>query len=62
MPSYQIAEAANYADIAPQTVAAWHKSEKEILTEKAGKAALSYLQLIELAVVAAFRKIGVAIT
>lgn len=59
LPSYQIAEAANYADITPQTVAAWHKSEKEILTEKAGKAALSYLQLIELAVVAAFRKMGV---
>jgi len=59
LPSYQIAEAANYAGIAPQTVAAWHKIEKEFLSEKEGKAALSYMQLIEVAVVAAFRKMGV---
>jgi uncharacterized protein (DUF433 family) len=59
LPSYQIAEAANYAGIAPQTVAAWHKIEKEFLSEKEEKAALSYMQLIEVAVVAAFRKMGV---
>ena len=59
LPTYQIAEVANYADIAPQTVAAWHKIENKFLFEKEEKAALSYLQLIEVAVVAAFRKMGV---
>lgn len=59
LPSYQIAEAANYADIAPQTVAAWHKVEKEFLSRKDEKEALSYMQLIEVAVVASFRKMGV---
>jgi uncharacterized protein (DUF433 family)/DNA-binding transcriptional MerR regulator len=59
LPSYQIAEAAKYAGVTPQTVAAWHKLEKQILSERDEKSALSYLQLIEVAVVAAFRKMGV---
>lgn len=59
LPSYQIAEAANYAGVTPQTVAAWHRGENELLTSRDEKAALSYMQLIELAVVAAFRKTGV---
>jgi len=59
LPSYQIAEAAKYAGVTPQTVTAWHRLEKQILSEREDKAALSYLQLIEVAVVAAFRKMGV---
>lgn len=59
LPSYQVAEAAKYAGIAPQTVAAWHKFEQHLLSQRDDKAALSYLQLIEVAVVAAFRKMGV---
>jgi uncharacterized protein (DUF433 family) len=59
LPSYQIAEAAKYAGIAPQTVAAWHKLEHELLSQRDDKASLSYMQLIEVAVVAAFRKMGV---
>lgn len=59
LPSYQIAEAANYAGVSPQTAAAWHRGENELLTSRDEKAALSYMQLIELAVVAAFRKMGV---
>jgi len=59
LPSYQIAEAAKYAGIAPQTVAAWHKIEQQLLSTREEKASLSYMQLIEVAVVAAFRKIGV---
>jgi len=59
LPSYQIVEAAKYAGITPQTVAAWHGLEKQILSEREEKAALSYLQLIEVAVVAAFRKMRV---
>jgi uncharacterized protein (DUF433 family) len=56
LPSYQVGEAARYTHIAPQTVAAWHKIEQKVLSKKENRARLSYLQLIELAVVAAFRK------
>ena len=59
LPSYQIAEAAAYAQITPQTVAAWHRIEAELLAKREKRAALSYMQLIEVAVVAAFRKAGV---
>jgi uncharacterized protein (DUF433 family) len=59
LPNYQIAEAARYADISPQTVAAWHRIDKALLSKKEQREALSYLQLIEVAVVAAFRKAGV---
>ncbi|MGA7455028.1 MAG: DUF433 domain-containing protein [Rhodoplanes sp.] len=59
LPSYQIAEAAAYAQISPQTVAAWHKIETDLLAQREKRAALSYMQLIEVAVVAAFRRVGV---
>ena len=59
LPAYQIAEAADYAQISPQTVAAWHKIEATLLKQRDQRAALSYLQLIEVAVVAAFRKADV---
>lgn len=60
LPSYQIGEAATYAKITPQTVAAWHKIEARLLAERENRASLSYMQLIEVAVVAAFRKAGVS--
>src|SRR5262249_34836258 len=59
LPAYQIAEAASYARVTPQTVAAWHKIEASLLKQREQRAALSYMQLIEVAVVAAFRKAGV---
>ncbi len=59
LPAYQIAEAANYAQITPQTVVAWHKLEAALLKQREQRSALSYMQLIEVAVVAAFRKAGV---
>lgn len=59
LPSYQVAEAAKYAGVSSQTVAAWHKLERQLLSPRDDKASLSYLQLIEVAVVAAFRKMGV---
>src|SRR5215813_13338197 len=59
LPAYQIGEAANYARISPQTVVAWHKIGASLLQEREKRAALSYMQLIEVAVVAAFRKAGV---
>jgi uncharacterized protein (DUF433 family) len=59
LPAYQIAEAADYAQISAQTVIAWHRIEAALLRQRDKRAALSYLQLIEVAVVAAFRKAGV---
>jgi|SRR5271156_5398598 len=56
IPAYQVAEAARYAQISAQTVVAWHKIDQKMLSEKRRRERLSYLQLIELAVVAAFRK------
>jgi uncharacterized protein (DUF433 family) len=56
LPAYQIAEAAEYARISPQTVVAWHKIEAALLKQREQRSALSYMQLIEVAVVAAFRK------
>ena len=61
LPMYQIKEAARYAHVSPKTVAAWHKTEgrsRLTLSQKGVGDALSYLQLIEVAVVAAFRKWG----
>ena len=59
LPAYQIGEAADYAQISPQTVVAWHQVEAALLREREKRAALSYMQLIEVAVVAAFRKANV---
>jgi len=60
LPAYQIGEAAAYAQVAPQTVVAWHKIEAALLKQREARSALSYMQLIEVAVVAAFRKAGVS--
>jgi len=62
IPNYQVGDAARYAHISPQTVSAWHKIEQRMLSERDKRARLSYLQLIELAVVAAFRKAKVPLT
>jgi uncharacterized protein (DUF433 family) len=65
VPNYRIREAARYADISSQTVAGWHKpansNQKGTLSAKDKGAALSYLQLIEVAVVAKFRKAGISL-
>ncbi|AKO98434.1 hypothetical protein MALG_03290 [Marinovum algicola DG 898] len=63
IPTYRIGEAACYARISPQTVSAWHKSRgkdaRSTLSEKEPNRALSFLQLIEMAVVADMRRAGV---
>ena len=56
LPNYPIGEAARYTHVSTQTVTAWHKIEQKLLSTKKKRTSLSYLQLIELAVVAAFRK------
>lgn len=64
VPNYRIGEAARYARLSPQTIAKWHtapgSNQKSTLSAKAKGASLSYLQLIEVAVVASFRKAGVS--
>ena len=60
LPAYQVAEAARYAGVTAGTVAAWHKTSRTsntvpLLNPRDKKASLSYLQLIEVAVVAAMR-------
>ncbi len=69
--SYQYAEAARYAETSPQTVASWCRryrtSEQQTgadgVSRGKGKKEdahlLSYLQLIEVVMVAAFRRVGI---
>jgi uncharacterized protein (DUF433 family) len=59
LPTYQIGEAAAYAGVASGTVVQWHRIEAALLKAREARSALSYMQLIEVAVVAAFRKAGV---
>jgi uncharacterized protein (DUF433 family) len=62
LPTYQVQEAARYAHITPQTVRHWQKGEKgPALAPRELRKALSYMQLIEVAVVAALQKEGVAL-
>jgi uncharacterized protein (DUF433 family) len=57
IPAYPVGEAARYAQVSAKTVTAWHKPDKRsVLSGKQDRERLSYLQLIELAVVAAFRQ------
>lgn len=59
VPAYQVQEAARYARIAPQTVRQWQKETAGALAPRDARESLSYMQLIEVAVVAALRKAGV---
>jgi len=65
VPNYIIRDVANYAHLSPQTVASWHKkpdnNTQSTLSSKEKGKALSYLQLIEVAVVSSFRKAGVSL-
>jgi hypothetical protein len=59
LPAYQVSEAARYARVSASTVTGWHNiSERKAapLDARSRGAALSYLQLIEVAVVAALRE------
>jgi uncharacterized protein (DUF433 family) len=62
IPTYQVQEAARYARTTPQTIRHWQVGNDLIqaaVSARDPRAALSYLQLIEVAVVAAFRKGGI---
>lgn len=68
LPAYSVAEAARFAGVHPNTVAYWHhgppatpgavRLTKPTLPGKEKRKPLSYLQLIEVAVVATFRAMG----
>ncbi len=62
IPVYQVQEAARYAGMSPQTIRYGQAGEdliRRALSSRDTRAALSYMQLIEVAVVAAFRKAGI---
>src|SRR5579872_5707901 len=62
LPNYQVQEAARYARTTPQTIRHWQEGNDLIraaVSARDPRAALSYLQLVEVAVVAAFRKAGI---
>ena len=60
VPYYRIGEAARYAKTSVQTAARWHGGgASPVLPPRKDRAELSYMQLIELAVVAAMRSEGV---
>lgn len=61
VPNYRIQEAARYAAVNRNTVTAWHSARRRkiaMLPDREPRAKLSYLELIEVAVVASFRKAG----
>ena len=60
VPFYGIGEAARYAGTSTQTATRWHNAgNTAVFPRRASRADLSYLQLVELAVVAAMRSEGV---
>lgn len=61
LPAYRIKDAARYASVSTQTVAAWHKLRADgtrTLSAKNHGEALSYMQLIEVAAIASLRAAG----
>lgn len=64
LPAYTVGDAARYAKTSPQTVAYWHYGDKAhppILPGRARGTSLSYLELVEVAFVATFRRLGVSL-
>jgi len=62
LPAYTVSDTAKYVHESPQLIASWHYRETQhgvILPGKERGKSLSYLQLIEVAVVNAFRKLGI---
>ena len=64
LPAYRITDAARYVSESTQLIASWHYRETQLGVALPGKESgkpLSYLQLIEVAVVATFRKLGLSL-
>lgn len=60
LPNYKVREAARYAGVHPQTVTRWQQSTA--IGDRKAKLSLSYLQLVELAMVAAWRQAGMKLS
>jgi uncharacterized protein (DUF433 family) len=64
LPAYSVSDTARYVHESPQLIASWHYRETSTgvaLPGKEHQKPLSYLQLIEVAVVAAFRQLGLSL-
>jgi uncharacterized protein (DUF433 family) len=64
VPAYRVAEAARYARTTQQTIGNWERlrgNRSGAVSSRGTREAISYLQLIELGVVAAMRKSGVTL-
>ena len=59
LPAYSVGDAARYAGSHPKTVSAWHNRRNPVLPGHQPKQPLSYMELVEVAFVAFFRKAGV---
>ncbi|MEM9360298.1 MAG: hypothetical protein AAGB04_29305 [Pseudomonadota bacterium] len=64
LPAYRVGEAATYVGISPSQIAYWEKSggSEKALSGRLSRAGISYLQLIEVSVVAVMRGAGVKLT
>lgn len=60
LPNYEVGEAARYASVHSNTVTRWHQNTT--LGKREPRAKLSYLQLIELALVAACKDAGMKLS
>ena len=60
LPAYRVSEAAKYAGVHPNTVSSWHYRGSPVLPGRTKGKPLSYLELIEVAFVAFFRKLGIS--
>jgi uncharacterized protein (DUF433 family) len=64
LPAYQVKDAARYARITTQTIRNWQRAEggrAAALARRAKGAALSYLQLVEVAFVSVMRGMGISL-
>ena len=64
LPAYRISDAGRYSDVSPRTVSYWHSAGRQVgaaLPGRSQRQGLSYFQLIEVAFVAIFRRIGVSL-
>lgn len=60
LPAYRVSEAARYVGVHYNTVSAWHYRGSPILPGRTKGRPLSYLELIEVAFVAFFRRLKVS--
>ena len=60
LPAYRVVDAARYAGAHPNTVSSWHRRRDPVLPGRELRQSLAYLELVEVAFVAFFRRAGVS--